>query len=152
MSESDSSCDESEYGSECDSNIDEVTNTLLKNLDETLALIDDIGKGSMEKSLQKASIVEFGSVSYLEKSPFGTNKFRVRTEFKEKLKTIGIIIDNKYTFSEYCDFLTKYIKTRCLCNDRGIINPDSFLCALLDIESEPCTFIKLMGASKQIFY
>ena len=146
--ETDSSCD----GSDCGSNIDDVTDVLLKNLDETLALIDDIGKGSLELSLQKASIFEFGSLSYLEKSPFGRNNFRVRDEFKEKLKTIGIIIENKYTFSEYCDFLTKYIRKCRLTNDHGIICPDAFLCDLLDIESKPCTFIKLMGASKKVFY
>ncbi len=131
--------------------INETNDTILKNLETTLNLIDNIGSGSMMDSIQKAELSEFASVSYLESSPFGSNKFKVKKDFIEKLEKIGIVVNSSYSFGDYCEFLTKYIIGRDLSDETGVINPDKFLCQLLQIESTPCTFIKLMGAARNVF-
>lgn len=131
--------------------INETNDIILKNLEMTLNLIDHIGSETIVETMQKAELTEFASVSYLESSPFGSNKFKVKKEFIEKLDKIGIIVNKHYTFGDYCMFLTKYVIGRSLCDETGIITPDKFLCELLQIESEPCTFMKLMGASRNVF-
>jgi hypothetical protein len=131
--------------------INETNDNILKNLETTLNLIHNIGSESMVDSIQKAELSEFASVSYLESSSFGSNKFKVKKEFIEKLEKIGVVIDSSYTFDDYCEFLTKYIIGRDLSDETGVINPDKFLCQLLQIEASPCTFIKLMGAARNVF-
>ena len=131
--------------------IGETTENIITHLEKSLKILDEISEKKLEKHIEKAVLSEFGSMSYLQSSPFGSNKFRVKKEFKEKLSSLGVVIEDKYTFSDYCDFLTKYVINHSLTNEIGIITPDKFLCGLLEIENKPCTFIKLMGASKNVF-
>ena len=131
--------------------INETNDAILKKLEDTLNLIDNIESGTIVDNMQKAELTEFASVSYLERSPFGSNKFKVKKDFIEKLEKIGISIDSSYSFGSYCDFLTKYVIGRELSDETGIITPDKFLCDLVDIKSEPCTFIKLMQAARKVF-
>lgn len=131
--------------------VNETNDTILKTLEETLNIIDHIGSGTLTDSIQKAELGEFVSLSYLGSSPFGSNKFKVKKEFIEKLEKIGVVINKHYTFGDYCQFLTKYVIARELCDEIGNITPDKFLCELLQIESEPCTLIKLMGAARNVF-
>ena len=131
--------------------INETNDLIMKNLEETMKLIDDIGSGNLGESMQKAELGEFTSISYLGSSPFGSNKFKVKKEFQEKLESIGVKIEERYSFSEFCEFLTKYVINHGLYNEVGIIKPDKFLSSLLGIEEKECTFIKLMGTSKNVF-
>jgi hypothetical protein len=131
--------------------IGETTDNIIKHLETSLKMLDEIGEKKMEKPLEKAVLSEFSSMSYLESSPFGSNKFKVKKEFKEKLESVGVKIEERYRFSEFCEFLTKYVINHGLCNEVGIIKPDKFLCSLLQIEEKECTFIKLMGTSKNVF-
>ena len=132
--------------------INNKVESILTTLENTLRIIDDIGEKRLEKHIEKATINQFGSVNYLKTSSFGLNKFKIKSEFKEKLESIGITVGDRYTFSEYCSFLTKYIVENDLSDEMGIIDPDEFLCDLLKIEDVPCTFIKLMGCAKNVFY
>jgi hypothetical protein len=132
--------------------VNENIETVLTTLQETLNIIDDIGKKTMEQTIEKATIAEFSSLKYLRSSPFNSNKFRVKKEFIEKVATIGLKIEDRFKFSEYCKFLTDYIVKHDLSDEMGIITPDTFLCDLLKLETKPCTFIKLMGASVHVFY
>lgn len=131
--------------------INETNDIILKNLERTLNLIDHIGSDNIVETMQKAELAEFASVSYLESSPFGSNKFKVKKDFIEKLEKIGVVIDSSYTFNDYCMFLTKYVVGRSLCDKIGNITPDKFLCELLQIEYKTCTFMTLMGAARNVF-
>jgi hypothetical protein len=126
--------------------------SVLKNLENTLSIMNDICKKSMEEKIEKATLSEFGSLKYLKSSPFDSNKFRVKKEFITKVGTISIEIEERFKFSDYCKFLTNYIVDHDLSDEIGIITPDTFLCDLLKIENKPCTFVKLMGASINVFY
>lgn len=131
--------------------IGETTENIIKHLETSLKMLDEIGEKKMEKPLEKALLSEFSSMSYLESSPFSSNKFKIKKEFKEKIESIGIKIDEKYKFTDFCEFLTKYIINHGLYDEDGRIKPDKFLCGLLKIEEKECSFIKLMGTSKNIF-
>jgi hypothetical protein len=128
-----------------------TTDMIVKQLEESLKIIDVIEERKMEKPLENAMLRDFISVSYQSASPFGSNKFRVNHSFKEKVEKIGIVVKDYYTFGEFSEFLTDYILSRNLTNEKGVINPDKFLTSLLEIENSPCTFIRLMGAARKVF-
>ena len=137
--------------SETDTETEGSTLDLEVELEKVVHALQTCDTTYIDELITKSLIVPLADPEYLNSGTFCAKSFSVRPEIIKKFKKEKIILQDRYTLSDYRKLITSYaIEKKCV-DALGIITPTPFLQKVFKISAEPCSIIKFFELATRIF-
>jgi len=122
---------------------------LEEQLEHLIHELEQIQSNPIEELIVASMVCSFHEASYLETGTFSSQPFRVRPGIAKQFAKESIVLQERYTLSEYVQLLTSYVvKHKCITKE-GIITPTPFLRSIFGV-ADPCTILHFLKLAKTI--
>jgi hypothetical protein len=137
--------------SETETETEGTTLDLEVELEKVVHALEACNTTYIDELITQSLLVPFADPEYLEGGTFCSKSFSVRPTILKQFKKEGIILQDKYTLSEYRQVITSYVIEKKCVDPLGLITPTPFLQKVFKISAEPCSIIKFFELATRIF-
>jgi len=137
--------------SETETETEGTTLDLQVELEKVVHALEACNTTYIDELITQSLLVPFADPEYLEGGTFCSKSFSVRPTILKQFKKEGIILQNKYTLSEYRQVITSYVIEKKCVDPLGLITPTPFLQKVFKISAESCSLLKFFELATRIF-